>query len=921
MRYPVFVMVLSASLLAATVALSQGGDYLSDAERLQAKGDFRAAEIQLKNAVRSDPKNMAAHYRLALVQLQLGEAAAAEHEASVARTGGYDPDHTVPLLTQAYLAQQKYRQVLEEFPGTEGSNAERAGVLLARGYAQIALGNREEGRQSFQAAQSLLPQAPGPLLAEAKLLMSERQFASAEPLFDRALATDPKSTEARLGKARLLAIGGKPEEALSALDQLISDSPGYADARLARAEILLAQDKQNAAKADVDAVLKLQPANVGAVYLDAVLAAKTKDFQKANTDLEKISKILPSIQRGYYLQALVDYNLKYFEQAEDAARRFTARNPDDLPGQKLLGLIELALGRPADTIDALAKFESEGKADVGTLNLLGRAYTQVGKTSEALAAFSAAVKLAPTDASLRTSLGGVQLRAGHVGEAIADLEQSLDLAPSAPAAEMLVLSQLTAGDWPQASAAVKKLQEAQSNSPVPGNLSGLISLARFDLESAHAQFAELAKDYPQFLPARLNLSRTLDLEGKPDQAEEVLKGILNEQPVNTMVLTRFVDLCLRSGKSAIAVQAAEKAHSADPANQGLTVGLIDLYLRVGQKDKALALAREENGSNDRKNIALIAARARAELAAGMQNDAAETYRRVVALVPDQTEPRRQLATLLVSMGDLPGAKQVIDDALEKAPQNAQLADDRIALEQKSSGIDGALAIANQLRTKYPGLPTATALEGDAYVAAGQYAKAADAYAKALQQSPSALLTIRLAQAKSAQGDRDAAASVLRQWLTQHPDDGAIRLAVAEYDITAHRFDEAQKELEPLAAQSPPNAIALNNLAWVYQKQGDTRARSVAERAYLIAPNLAQTADTLGWILVQEGDAAAAVGLLEQATKSPAAGPAIRYHLAVALKDIGKPEEAVKLLSDLVSGSANFEEKADAEKLLTQLSKG
>ena len=155
MRYRFLGLAFLASLLTTSAVGSEGTDYLNDAERLQAKGQLRAAEIQLKNAVRSDPKNLAAHYRLAVIQLQLGEAAAAEHEAGVARAGGYDPDHTIPLLAQTYLAQQKYRQLLEEFSGTEGSNAQRAGVLVARGYAEMGLANSDVARGSFQAAQRL----------------------------------------------------------------------------------------------------------------------------------------------------------------------------------------------------------------------------------------------------------------------------------------------------------------------------------------------------------------------------------------------------------------------------------------------------------------------------------------------------------------------------------------------------------------------------------------------------------------------------------------------------------------------------------------------------------------------------------------------------------------------------------------------
>src|SRR5947209_9248916 len=348
---------------------------------------------------------MVAHYRLAVIEFQLGNVAAAEYEAKAARAGGYDPEHTVPFIAQTYLAQQKYRQLLEEFPGDQGSNAERAGVLVMRGYAQLALGQSEEAKGSFAGAQKLAPNASEPLLAQAKVSMAQGQFAAAETLYDRALAADPKSLEARLGKAHLVRRNGNIDQALSMLNELLTTSPGYVPGRLERADILLARNNEQGARADINAVLATQPGNPNAIYLDAVLAAKDKDFQKANDQLQKISKVLSSIPRGYYVQGLVQYNLQQFEQAEDSARRFVARNPDDLAGQNLFGAIELVLKRPAETVNALAKFESEGKADAPALELLARAYIQVGNTPEALAALSAAVKLAPDNANLRAQLG------------------------------------------------------------------------------------------------------------------------------------------------------------------------------------------------------------------------------------------------------------------------------------------------------------------------------------------------------------------------------------------------------------------------------------------------------------------------------------------------------------------------------------
>ena len=55
------------------------------------KGDLKAAQIDLRNAVRSDPQNAEAHYWLGRVSLELGDPVAAEREASAARDRGFDP--------------------------------------------------------------------------------------------------------------------------------------------------------------------------------------------------------------------------------------------------------------------------------------------------------------------------------------------------------------------------------------------------------------------------------------------------------------------------------------------------------------------------------------------------------------------------------------------------------------------------------------------------------------------------------------------------------------------------------------------------------------------------------------------------------------------------------------------------------------
>jgi tetratricopeptide (TPR) repeat protein len=227
-------LLLAAMIWACGAAGASG--YLDDAKQLIAKGDLRAARIQLKNAIQSEPKNMEAHYRLGSVNLDLGDAAGAIAEATIARDGGYDPDSSIALLARADLAAGKYRQVLDEFPPGEGSVARQTEILVARGYAQLALNNPDDAKKAFEEAQRLSPQAAAPLLAEARLI-SQREPDAAAALFDRALALAPQSLEALVGKANLLRAKGDQQGALDLLNKAVEKNPQSLPVRLERSQI------------------------------------------------------------------------------------------------------------------------------------------------------------------------------------------------------------------------------------------------------------------------------------------------------------------------------------------------------------------------------------------------------------------------------------------------------------------------------------------------------------------------------------------------------------------------------------------------------------------------------------------------------------------------------------------------------------
>ena len=133
--------------------LAAHADYLSNARDALKKGDLRAAQIDLRNAVRSDPQNAEAHYWLGRVSFELGDPVAAEREADAALDRGFDPQLATRLLGQALLAQNKFDDLLQKLK-PDGKDADLDAIILVfRGYAQIGLKQPDAAQKAFNDAE------------------------------------------------------------------------------------------------------------------------------------------------------------------------------------------------------------------------------------------------------------------------------------------------------------------------------------------------------------------------------------------------------------------------------------------------------------------------------------------------------------------------------------------------------------------------------------------------------------------------------------------------------------------------------------------------------------------------------------------------------------------------------------------------
>jgi Flp pilus assembly protein TadD len=120
------------------------------------------------------------------------------------------------------------------------------------------------------------------------------------------------------------------------------------------------------------------------------------------------------------------------------------------------------------------------------------------------------------------------------------------------------------------------------------------------------------------------------------------------------------------------------------------------------------------------------------------------------------------------------------------------------------------------------------------------------------------------------------------------------------------------------AANPDNALALNNLAFIYGESGDERAEGLARRAYELLPNSPGIMDTLGWILLNNGETTEAYQLLERAASLNPESRNTQYHLAVASSKLGDPSRSLRILRAILADDTEFAERDEAAAFLEEL---
>jgi putative PEP-CTERM system TPR-repeat lipoprotein len=917
---------LGAGLLVAAVALlaACGQDspdkLVASAKGFIEKKDYKSAEIQLKTALQKAPELGEARYLLGVALLETGDYSSAEKEFRKAIEYRYAPAAAYPKLARALTFQGDPKKLIAELATVRLDDAAaQAAVGTEIGFAHLALGQAKEARAAFAAALAAKPGDPMARIGEARLVAVDGDLDGALKIVDAVLAQSPGMPEAAMLKAEIHSARKEPDAAIAAMREVIKAQPLNAAARFSLGMMLIDVRKFDDAATEIEAMKKALPQDVRSRYLEALLAFQQRLPAKAREPLQLVLKVAPDHGPSLVLAGAIEYQLGAFVAAEDYLRRGVGRQPQNAYARSLLAATYLRLGKPDKAEEVLEPGLRQAPKDPQLLRVAGEVALSLNDPKKAREFYERAAAVSKGDAGVRARLGAVKFATGDTEGGLKDLESAAEMDPGGMQADLAIISaHLSKREFDKAMAIADRLAQKQPKSPLPPTIQGGIFGAKGDRKGARASFEKALALQPDYLPAARNLARLDIADKQPDAARKRFESIVAKDPKNDQALLGLADVLALTGAPVTDVIAVvDRAVTANPTAVRARLAAINLRLQSRDPKGALAAAQAASAAIP-ENVQIVEALGRAQLASGDTQQAISTYNRLVALAPQSPAPLILLGRAQAAAKDYDAAAQSLRKALALQPSQMDALQGLMAVQIAAGKPEDALAEARALQKERPKDPAGFVLEGEVYLAQKKTNEAILAYNEALKRQAAPAIAIRLhglLNAANRSADADALAA---RWLKEHPKDTTMRLYLAERDLARKDYRSASKHYRDLLAIQPQNALVLNNLAWALSQQNDPAALDYAEKAYTLAPNSPAIADTLGWMLVERGDAKRGTELLAKAASAAPAATEIRMHYAKALLKTGDKAGARKELEAVSAAPGESPLKAEAAELLKKL---
>lgn len=327
---------------------------------------------------------------------------------------------------------------------------------------------------------------------------------------------------------------------------------------------------------------------------------------------------------------------------------------------------------------------------------------------------------------------------------------------------------------------------------------------RFD--AAIAEYTTFIDATPDYLPARLRLAESLFASGKMQQARSSWEAVLNIEPANAAALAGLGQVALAEGQYQQAAQYLERALQQQPAatrlyhplamalrGRGDATGAAAALQRRGDR-KALyndPLLNEVSALSRSAQYYLVPALKAAQ--AGRHAEAAELFRKVLEIDPDDAAAHAALARVLESLGDLDASLRETQTALALDP-NLTVARYQLGVLHERLGDDSvAIPAYRQVLENEPDYAEPRFLLANALMRSGDYQGAASQYETLHTLMPANVRVLyRLGLARLAGGDCKGAIEPLEKASDLNESFGPVVEALVRVYSSCSAASDAQR---------------------------------------------------------------------------------------------------------------------------------
>ena len=889
-------------------------DYLDKAAQAQQAGEYNEALIHLKNAVQKNPDNIPVRLALAKLYIQLGMGPQAEIELDKAVFLGASQADTQLLKIKSQLIQGKFKEVTSQINTVLNIKPDDIGRIRAlQGQAYLNQGNIAKARNFFLRGARLAPDTLEVKIGLARLYTLDKKQAQAETLIKELYKQYPDNADVLLLMANLYREQKQYTKALEIFKTLTKLQPGNTAAWIGQVTSLIGLGQYEEADRTVKQLLSVDAEHETGNHLQAIIAYNLKDYAQAQQAIKVIEKNNPNYNGILLVAGSVYYQVGKLDLAEQKLSEYLEIAPDNLGARKILSAVYLKRKQGSKAIELLKPYVNSN--DYSVFSLLSTAYNLVGNQEKSLYYLDKAVALAPDNPQLQTQQRLNNALSGD-SEALSLNDENHENFQGIGLPKVLLLFKRKEFDK-----AIAIIQAYQQKDPDNLELYNLLAQAYLNTNQKDLARQTLAKAIAldsSYFPARIALARLNLLENKVKDAKREYQRILTKDPANETAMLDLARISLQEKNDQEMLTWLNKARRANKASVKSRLLLNKYYQQKNQFEEALKYSSELVDIQP-ENLTFLKIHASNLIQLKNYSQAIRSYKKMTEIKPDLAEAWYWLGSAQFLWKDYNNARQSFLKVLELQPRNLIARSALIKLELGIRQYQAALNQAQELVRQHPKSQIAFETLGDVLMILKKPAEAIKTYQKALSlHDNNYLLVNKIAKAYALSGRKDKSIQFFEDWLKTHPENIRIRMALALLYQQTQQPEKARTHYEYVIKIQPDNVTAINNLALVYTSLNDPRSFEYAEIAYSLAPENPSVLDTLGWLLLNNGEPERALKLLKQAIVLDPSNFDTRYHYAAALSKNGFNKEARNHLNMIVPVPGRFDSRKEAKKLLESL---